>query len=170
MSIACCLSLLCQDPYFTVHSRCNCLHFSVELRQVCSKREVKLKGKESRELLFKQEEESGSAAKKPKLDPVREPGTSGVSSISKTVKGKAISNVMLNSKRQSSVPSFLHVDYACSCTRSDVVKDCETPFSLNYAHLLKSGRSSVVTCCYLQNILQIAYTLIHSSNCHVSFI
>ena len=36
----------------------------------------------------KQEEDSGSAAKKSKLDPVREPGTSGVSSTSKKMKGK----------------------------------------------------------------------------------
>ena len=36
----------------------------------------------------KQEEESGSAAKKPKIDPIGEPGTSGVSSTSKTRKFK----------------------------------------------------------------------------------
>ena len=36
----------------------------------------------------KQEEKSGSAAKKPKVDPVEEPGTSGVSSTSKTRKFK----------------------------------------------------------------------------------
>ena len=39
----------------------------------------------------KQEEESGSTAKKPGFDPFEEPGTSGVSSTSKTrkFKGKA---------------------------------------------------------------------------------
>ena len=36
----------------------------------------------------KQEEKSGSAAKKPKVDPIGEPGTSGVSSTSKTRKFK----------------------------------------------------------------------------------
>ena len=36
----------------------------------------------------KQEEESGSAAKKPKLDAIGEPGTSGVSNTSKTRKFK----------------------------------------------------------------------------------
>ena len=37
----------------------------------------------------KQEEESGSAAKKPELDPIGEPGTSGVSSTSETRKFKS---------------------------------------------------------------------------------
>ena len=41
----------------------------------------------------KQEEDSGSAAKKSKLDPVREPGTSGVSSTSKKMKGKHIRTI-----------------------------------------------------------------------------
>ena len=36
----------------------------------------------------KQEEKSGSAAEKPKLDPIGEPGTSGLSSTSKTRKFK----------------------------------------------------------------------------------
>ena len=36
----------------------------------------------------KQEEKSGSAAKKPKLDPTGEPGTSGVSNTRKTRKFK----------------------------------------------------------------------------------
>ena len=36
----------------------------------------------------KQKEESGSAAKKPKLDPIEEPGTSGVSNSSETKKFK----------------------------------------------------------------------------------
>ena len=36
----------------------------------------------------KQEEKSGSASKKPKVDPIEEPGTSGVSSTSKTRKFK----------------------------------------------------------------------------------
>ena len=36
----------------------------------------------------KQEEEGGSAAKKPKLDPIGEPGTCGVSSTGKTRKFK----------------------------------------------------------------------------------
>ena len=36
----------------------------------------------------KKEEKSGSAAKKPNVDPIEEPGTSGVSSTSKTRKFK----------------------------------------------------------------------------------
>ncbi|CAH3139803.1 unnamed protein product [Pocillopora meandrina] len=38
----------------------------------------------------KQEEKSGSAAKKPKLDPTGEPGTSGVSNTRKTRKFKVV--------------------------------------------------------------------------------
>ena len=38
---------------------------------------------------IKQEEESGSAAKNPELDPIGEPGTSGVSSTSETRKFKS---------------------------------------------------------------------------------
>ena len=96
----------------------------------------------------KQEEESGSAAKKSKLDPVRELGTSGVSSTSKTMKGKDVRNVMFNYKHATSAPPFLHVDYAC---RSGIVKDREAPFSLNYAHLKNylKRRSSVGTCCLI---------------------
>ena len=41
----------------------------------------------------KQEQDSSSAAKKSKLDPVREPGTSGVSSTSKKMKGKHIRTI-----------------------------------------------------------------------------
>ena len=41
----------------------------------------------------KEEVDSGSDAKKSKLDPIGEPGTSGVSSTGKTVEGKDIRNV-----------------------------------------------------------------------------
>ena len=37
--------------------------------------------------------DSGSAAKRPKLDPVKEPGTSGVTSTSRTMKGKVMRTI-----------------------------------------------------------------------------